>query len=243
MNQSDFALALLDPDLQMPKGLVDPNGDPAPRRFSVYRNNVAVGLKSALELGFPVIRQLVGTDFFAAMAGEFLRKHPPKSRIMAEYGDEFPQFLAVFPPAAHLRYLPDVARLEQALRESYHAADAVQMPMDRLAGLSEAALLAARFRFAPSLRLIRSTYPIHAIWRANVEAGPTPEPGAQDVVVLRHDFDPKPHLLTLGSGAVLEHLLAGQSVEQALADTSESFDLTPLLSLLIQSGVLIGLSQ
>lgn len=122
--QNTFAAALLNPEADVPLGLIDPQGRPVQKRFDVYRNNVASGLTRALEASFPVIRALVGEAFFGAMAVEFLRAHPPKSRLMMLYSDAFPPFLATFPPVADLAYLPDVARLEQALRESYHAADA-----------------------------------------------------------------------------------------------------------------------
>ena len=74
------------------------------------------------------MRKLVGDEFFAAMAGVFLRAHPPRSRMLMLYGDGLPAFLAEFPPVAQLGYLPDVARLEQAMRESYHAADSAPLP-------------------------------------------------------------------------------------------------------------------
>ena len=112
MNQAGFARALLDPEFAVPEGIIDPNGKPAPKRFSVYRNNVASGLIKALEASFPVIRKLVGDEFFAAMAVVFARAHPPRSRLLAQYGDAFPDFLSRFPPVSHLGYLADVARLE-----------------------------------------------------------------------------------------------------------------------------------
>ena len=37
MTQSAFAHALLDPEAAVPVGIVDPQGRPAPKRFSVYR--------------------------------------------------------------------------------------------------------------------------------------------------------------------------------------------------------------
>ena len=75
---------------------------------------------------------------------------------MMLYGDAFADFLARFPPVANLGYLPDVARLEQALRESYHPADSDPIATGMLATMPKATLLLSRLRFAPALRLIRS---------------------------------------------------------------------------------------
>src|SRR3546814_13139018 len=94
----EFALALLDPERAVPKGLVGPDGEPSARRFAVYRNNVFVGLTDALRAGFPCIVRLVGDDFFAAMARVFAAATPPSSPVLLHYGAEFPDFIASFPP-------------------------------------------------------------------------------------------------------------------------------------------------
>jgi hypothetical protein len=234
--QSTFVKALLDPGLPVPVGLTDPEGRVDEKRFAVYRNNVSASLSRVLEAAFPVVRKLVGDDFFAAMAVEFLRAHPPQTRLMMLYGADFAGFLTRFPPVGHLGYLPDVARLEQAIRESYHAADAVPVDPAMLGDLDEGSLLAARFDFAPSLRLVRSAWPIHAIWRANTEAGPAPEPGGEDVVILRPGFDPRPHLLTTGGGDLVAELHAGRTLEVALAAVGAEVDLAAVLTLLLSQG-------
>jgi hypothetical protein len=242
MNQSDFRAALLDPDRPAPPGLTDPDGRPAGRRFDVYRNNVTVSLTEALRQCFPVVRKLVGDEFFAAMAREHLRAHPPTSPILMFYGDDMPAFLAAFPPVAHLGYLPDIARLELAMRRSYHAADARPVAAEALGALPPEAFLAARIRLAPAVRLIRSDWPIHAIWHANMTGGEQPKQRrAEDVVVLRPDYDPVPHLLPDGAGAFVEALGRGQPVGQAL-DAAPEFDLAATLSLLLTGGAIAGLN-
>ncbi len=228
---SDLVPALLDPSAAVPDGLVDVAGRSAGKRFDVYRNNVVVSLSEALAVGFPVIEKLVGPTFFSAMAGVFVRAQPPVSPVLAMYGAQFAAFLESFPPVAHLPYLADTARLEYALREAYHAADARPAAPERL---QDPRLLDARLTLAPSTRLIVSPYPIHAIWRANTEPGaPQARGGAEAVLVTRPDWDPKPVTVTPQAARFLSAILDGETFGAALEAAGEGLDLAALLTLLI----------
>ncbi len=118
VSQTEFAAATLDPKQAVPEELVDARGRRAVGRFAVYRNNVTMALTGALEIAFPVIRNLVGDAFFRAVADVYLRSYPARSPLMMFYGDQMPVFLAGFEPTAGLSYLPDVARLEIARRDA-----------------------------------------------------------------------------------------------------------------------------
>ncbi len=246
VDQTAFREALLSPDAPRPPGLSDGEGRPAGRRFDVYRNNVAVSLTEALETAFPVIAKLVGAANFKLLAGAFLRKYPPASPLMMFYGAKMPAFLAAFEPTKTLGYLPDVALLELALRESYHAADADPIDPTVLQALSPDALMASRLRLAPSLRLVRSPWPIHAIWRFNMDGGPKPAAAAEDVAVLRAEMDPVPTLLPPGGGAFIAALLAqeplGAAFETATAET-DGFDLSQTLALLISANAITDIGD
>ncbi len=237
ITQARFTAALLDPTRPVPDGLTDGRGGPAGKRFNVYRNNVAVSLTEALEVAFPVIRKLVGDEFFKAMAGVFLRESPPTSPMLMHYGAEFPRFLRNFKPVAHLPYLPDVARLEQAIRRSYHAADSSPLDPARLRDLAGEALMRARLVLAPAAVLVRGRWPIHDIWHYNMTEG-APQPGgaAQDVLVTRVDYDPVPRLLPAGGAdfvtACTEGLSFGTALGRAKA-AAPDFDLTALLGILL----------
>ncbi|AZL58350.1 DUF2063 domain-containing protein [Tabrizicola piscis] len=243
MTQAAFAQALLDPEAALPAGIVDPQGRPAPKRFSVYRNNMASSLTRALEAAFPTVRKLVGDDFFAAMAGLFLRAHPPQSRMLMLYGAVLPGWLESFPPVAHLAYLPDVARLDQAMRESYHAADSAPLAEADFQRLLAADIAGLRLRLAPSVWLVRSRWPVLSIWVANTEGGPQPTPGPEDVLILRPGFDPRPHRLPAGGGAFVQGLLQGQTLGQCLDLAGAGLDLPAVLSLLVAGGAIVGVDQ
>lgn len=242
MSQAAFAAALLDPEAEVPRGLVDPWGNRALKRFSVYRNNVAGSLTRALEAAFPTVRKLVGEEFFAALAGVYLRAHPPQSRMLMLYGEAMPAFLEGFPPVATLGYLPDVARIDQAMRESYHAADSAPLPEAEFQRLLGEDIAGLRLHLAPAVRLVRSRWPVVAIWEANHEGGPPPRSEAEDALILRPDFDPRPHRLPRGGAAFLAALLEGQRLGDAV-DAAEGPDLSAILALLIQGRAIIGVSE
>ena len=122
--QRDFAAALRDAARPMPEGLVGPDGEPSPKRFAVYRNNVVIGLTETLKDAFPAVHRIVGTEFFQAMARAYVVLEPPRSPILLDYGAGFPDFIGEFEPAAGLPYLADVAHIERAWTESYHAPEA-----------------------------------------------------------------------------------------------------------------------
>lgn len=239
MNQTAFAAALLDPEAEVPAGIVDPEGRVAPKRFSVYRNNVASSLTRALEAAFPTVRMLVGEEFFAAMAVVFLRAHPPRSRMLMLYGDEMAGFLERFPPVAHLGYLPDVARVDQAMRESYHAADSVPLPESDFQRLIGADIANLKLHLAPSLRVVRSRWPVVSIWVANHEGGAVVGSAPEDAVILRPEFDPRPNRLPAGAAVFLAGLQRGQSLGEAVEAAGE-MDLPATLALLIQGRAIAG---
>ena len=194
-------------------------------RFAVYRNNVAHSLKQALGRRFPVVERLVGAEFFAAMAAEFIVAHPPRSPVLAEWGGDFAGWLAAFPPVAGLRYLPDVARIEWARGRAYHAADAMPAaPQD----LSPDATL----RLHPSLQLLRLTHPAVSIWAANQPGrdGRCAARGPEIALIFRRpDFEVPVQPMTEADAAMLDALMAGRTLAEAVG----THDPSRLLALLL----------
>ncbi|WP_425092081.1 putative DNA-binding domain-containing protein [Tropicimonas sp. S265A] len=235
MSQSLFTTALLQPDAPVPAGIVDPDGRVSVKRFNVYRNNVVASLTDALAQAFPAVASLVGDQFFGAMAQVYLRKHPPKTPVMAQYGAAFPAFLESFEPVAHLGYLPDVARLEILIRESYHAADHTPLDPNVLGKIPPEDLGALPLPLAPSARLMASRWPVAAIWTRTLTAAATHLPDAgQDIVVARAEYDPAPVVLPTGAHSFFTALAEGRSLADATAAAKTvypSFDPTEALQL------------
>lgn len=126
--QHTWAEALLNPSQAAPQGLRTWNRSDPAKHLAVQRNNVMISLVDALAHTFPVTLQLVGEEFFRAMAQVFVLAHPPRTRVLAHHGQALPSFIAQFPPAAGLPYLADVAQLEWQRLQALHAADASASP-------------------------------------------------------------------------------------------------------------------
>jgi len=135
-------------------------------RLGVYRNTFISSLTTVLRISYPVVHRLVGAEFFESAACIFIERHPPTSAYLDEYGIEFPEFLATFPPAASLAYLPGVARLEWAVNRALHAPDMEALDVGRLAAIDPNDHDRICFVPHPSVGLVRADYPVDAIWRA-----------------------------------------------------------------------------
>lgn len=160
--QTDFAAALLDRTRAVPYGITSNGG-----RLDIYKNTVAVGLGQTLAEIYPVVRALVGADFFNAMAHVYFQKNRPASPVLSEYGRSFGDFIDTFDPAKNVPYLADVARLERAWLDAWHAADCLPIGIENLALINESAVDDLRITLHPSVSLLESTGPHVSIWQAH----------------------------------------------------------------------------
>lgn len=250
-SQSDFAAALLDPQRAVPAGLRAWNGSDPRARLAVHRNNVVSSLVDALADTFPVVQQLVGQEFFRAMAVLFVRQAPPRSRVLAHYGRDFPSFIAAFEPARGLPYLADVARLEVARVAAYHAADAdpVSDEVVSLALASGDRMGELQLVLHPSVATLDSRHAVVTLWAAHQvqddgDIAPVDVDAPECALVLRHGLDVLVLRATDGAVAFLEAVRSGLGLDEAAARAmaaTPEFDLTATLSQLLAHGALTSL--
>ncbi|MBN8949049.1 MULTISPECIES: DNA-binding domain-containing protein [unclassified Rhizobium] len=245
--QSGFAAALIDPSLDVPEGLTAWNDQKPARRFGVYRNNVAIGLISALTSRFPAAERIVGEKFFAAMAHEFIRLHPPQSPLLLAYGDGFPDFVEGFEPAREIPYLADVMRLEALRGRAYHAADVVPLDATLVATIEPAGLAELALMPHSSASIVRSAHPAVTIWAMNIGEivlADIDDWSGEDALVVRPQMIVEVHRLPAGGATFLEQLFAGaalgQAYEAALAEAAD-FDLSANLAGAFTAGAFIAI--
>lgn len=204
--QRDFLAAIFDA------------GPPAESGIATYRRNVLGTLHNALASTYPVIERLVGDAFFREAAQQYARSCPSTSGDLHEFGASLASFLETYPHAAGLAYLPDVARLEWAVHESFHAADGAPLDFDRLARVAPEFYGAIRFRLHPAVRFVSSVHPVLAIWEANQpgrDGTPGRDAAPERVLVWRDGFAVRPTLVGERDWNFLAALDLGATVEEA----------------------------
>lgn len=246
-SQAAFAAALLDIRQPCPEGLCCANGADPASRFAVYRNNVHGSLINALADSYPVVRQLVGDEFFRAMAAVHVHTATPHSPLMSRYGEALADFIESFEPASCVPYLADVARLERLRVLAYHAADTPPVaPAQIAAALADPpSLHQLRVTFHPSLQLLDSAYAVVSIWAAHQMDTTLADidPGqAQHALVLRNGLDVEVFALDPGAFTFISNLHDGQPLGQALA-CAPAFDASQTLALLFSHGAITRLQR
>jgi hypothetical protein len=167
-----FSASLLDPEQPVPSMVAGPNGKGAVKRYNVYRNNVTVSLIDALAAVYPAVQRITGVEFFRAMARFYIRKTPPQSPLLFEYGREFPTFIEQYEYALPMPWLADTARIERAWLDAYHAADAAPLSPADLASVPPERLAEAIFTPHPTTRIVRSKFAALTIFAANRSEAP-----------------------------------------------------------------------
>ena len=247
MAQSEFAAALIDLNRLPPETICRYDGKPALRRFGVHRNNVYSSLVNTLADGFPVTEQLVGQEFFKAMASVYARHNLPRSPVMMFYGEGFGTFMDDFEPVAGLPYLGDVARLEYARRLALHACDAAMLSSKELGEIPASQLLQHSITLHPSVRVVASNYPVFSIWTQSMTTTDLAIPAqGENVLVARPEMDVELTLLPSGGVSFVNAIVAGQSLQQAaeaLFEQGHGANIDALIRIILQSGTDIYLKQ
>lgn len=247
-HEADWAQALLKADAKVPPGWVAGNGSDARVRLNVYRNNVWASLCQAMAETFPALRKAMGDTLFAYAALRFVQSQPPSDAVLAHYGQGFAEFLAQLgspknAPASALAW-PDVARLENARVQCFHAADA--SPVHRSVWesmLNQPQRLAqAVFTFAPSVQLVQSAWPICQLWLAWQEGWAEPQDlhkAPESALVCRQGWDVVVVPLSPALGQCVGQLLQGSTLAEAAhagLHHAADFDLRLALSVLLRHG-------
>lgn len=189
---------------------------PVTGAIAVYRNTVIHGAVEALKSNYPVVTQIIGDEMFEGVAVEYSSANPPRSPVLALYGESFPDWLKQQDWVADLPYLPDVATVERLHVECLMAADA-----EPLHAADPSELSGRRLQLHPAVRFTWLQTPAMSIWLAHQQPMPSeiaPEWKPEGAMFAR----PSPftlHAPRIGASAhrILSGIRLGERAGQSMA--------------------------
>jgi hypothetical protein len=172
-----------------------------------------VGWHKILASAYPVIRQLVGEEFFEGLTRAYGHVHPSDDPDLNGFGARFAAFLHSFPPVAELPYLPAMAELEWAMHRAHYAAAAPVLGAAELAAVPPDQLEQLHLQLAPSCTLLAPAWTVLDAWCAHqpdsAVAPYAPVRGHEFGMVCRPQWRARLLVLSPASHAALSVLAAG----------------------------------
>ncbi len=197
--------------------LLDTPGLPAVEGVGLYAGMYLARLTEALREVFPALARQLGEERFAALAGDYLARHPSRHHDVGLVGRQLAGFLRRN-PAPERPDLGDLAALEWARHRVFFARPATAAGPEAFATVSPAAFAASRLRLSPALLVLRLRHDVAPAWRAlsTGEAGGPVIPAPTVMAVWRSGFEVFHSTLGVEEAHALRLARAGASLGEAL---------------------------
>ncbi|MGZ3159128.1 MAG: multinuclear nonheme iron-dependent oxidase, partial [Burkholderiaceae bacterium] len=230
--QNLFSSALFDaPDEARVLPIFKGDTQSTQQRFALYRGNLSATWDKTLSAAYPVLKALVGDEFFGGLSRAYGKTYPSQQGDLNQFGGQFAEFLTDFPHVAEYPYFPDMARLEWAVHRAHYADNVTAFNPAEVAQLRPEQLDQVRLSFHPAFSLIKSEWAIVELWQAHLPEGQYAFPDeigrSNHALVARPQWKTVVLLLQPASYAALRALQQGQTLGAALdaaLDIDEEFD-------------------
>lgn len=198
----------------------------ARERLDVYASSYFLRLRDVMKSDFPALDHALGAlgdDAFDDVMREYITRHPPSSFTLNRYGAGVEPFLAqecrVKAVAKSRGFLVELARLERAVEETFHAPRQKSVDVARLQSIPVARWSGARFDFIPALRLLAFEWPVNGFLQSvyDGKSPSLPSRAANWLAVYRKDWKCWRARLSREQFDLLGALASGRTLGVALA--------------------------
>ncbi len=226
-------------------------GGQAPEhRLAIHRRHYETSLITALVDKFPATTWLMGSRLVSGAAKLFVAAHPPGTPCIAEYGGDFPAFLARRPSADRVPYLCAFSQLEWHIALVAIAADEPALRIEELSAILPEVLPDTALTLRSGVRYLHASWPVDELMRVYLtETAPERlefEPAEVWLEIRGSRGEFHMNRLELGEFIFRESILKGNSIgdaaERAL-DADVGFDPGRALRALLTDGLVAGIVQ
>lgn len=192
---------------------------------AVYASMYLARLIDALREAFPNLARFLGEETFAALAEDYLGRHPSEHHDIGRAGRLLPAFLRKHPDPERPD-LADLAELEWTRQQVFFAAAAPQIGAEAFARLDPEELARSRLLLSPALQILRLDHAVAPLWR-HLEHGEPPDSPlvvSSPLAIWRRGAEVFHCPLPLDEVAALERAASGGSLAQICEAFAERED-------------------
>ena len=156
----------------------------ARERLEIYANAYFFRLLEVFKEDYPALLAVIGDDNFHNLATSYLVDYPPTEPSVLYAGRKLPAFLRTYPLRDRWPFLADLATLERAMLDVFHAADASPLSTDAMRTIAPSAWPAMRLQLHPATRILDLEWPVDSILHAVEKHDPWHPPQSHPTTVL-----------------------------------------------------------
>lgn len=204
--------------------------------LKAHANTISHARLVALEESFPLTRQEMGDAAFNARSRDYVETDEAKASNIAAIGQAFAAFLKL---CGIENALVDLAAIEWAWLESYHAAEAEPLSLEAIGAIGEIALLDLQVSAHPAMCLVALA---SLLSPALSDVAPEGQPHA--ILIVRPEAEVRLVALDAATTALAEKCKSAVTIGNLLGFATEQAGMTdpsgPVLAL-IGAGALIAM--
>jgi hypothetical protein len=241
--QKLFASYIYDDEQSIVSEILVKNGT-CKTRLNIYKNNVLQNLINALKTTYPAVLAEVEEQDFNLLARQYIKTYKPTSGDLNDYGGHMDEL--IFSRHDNIP-LAELAKLEWLYHLVFFAEDAKAMDVTSLANIPAESYEQLKFSLHPSVRLMKSPYPVYQIWKSHKdnELFNDEEEDSYNYLIYRKGFLLQTIQLPLSDFIFISSLKKGDALYEAYLASSqedEAFDLMVTIHKLVMDGVITGVT-
>ncbi len=217
------------PDSSLQDSLNPQGGEEGIKRLSVYATGYTARTHDGLSETYETIQNILGPDEFDHLTRAYMNRFPSHDYNLSLIGQHLPEFLKAHSLVQKFPFLPDLARLEWFVSQTFHAFDQAAFNPKTLSELPMEDWESATFTFQPSVKLMKSSWPVWDLWKSKKNLTPSSNfhlpKQTEFILIYRRNFQVCAEMMGDVQYGLLNQLMEGSSLGRAcetLADQNEA---------------------
>jgi hypothetical protein len=156
----------------------------AEQRVDIYANMYFYRVLDVFTEDFPATLAILGADRFHNLVTGYLIEYPPTHFSISNAGSRLADFIRAHPLREEFPFLPDLARMERALIEVFHAPDATPVDAEQMRAIPPQEWPSLKLRLHPAHQIVEFEWDLASVLKAGEQGDDPSLPTREDLIML-----------------------------------------------------------